>query len=73
MLIHIWSFAAVTIAGILLSVITHPEVFADNGSLPIYICYELVMVMVFLAELPFTYLVNNVLDTGLKKLKQLRV
>lgn len=66
MLIHIWSFAAVTIAGILLSVITHPKVFEGN-SVPIYICYEFVMIMVFLAELPFTYIINSVLDMGLNK------
>lgn len=56
---HIWSFAAVTIAGILLSIMTYhawqtPKMF--------YFTYELIILMIFMCELPFIYIINKIVS-----------
>ena len=71
MLVHIWSFTAVTLSGVFLAIITHQGVFEGHHK-TFYICYEFVMVMIFVAEVPFIWIINNVLDQGLNKQKQLK-
>ncbi len=57
MIWHIWSFALVAIAGILLCVATrHTWRHADW----FYVTYELIVVLVFLCELPFIYIISKV-------------
>jgi hypothetical protein len=60
---HIWSFAAVTFAGILLSIMTYhawktPKMF--------YFTYELIILMIFVCELPFIYIINKIVSQGIK-------
>ena len=56
---HIWSFMSVVIAGILLSVTTrHAFQHADW----FYFTYYLIVLLIFMCELPFIYIISRVID-----------
>lgn len=57
--LHVWSFASVILAGVLLSVSTlhsweHPSWF--------YATYEGIILTVFICELPFIYIINKIVS-----------
>ena len=56
---HIWSFAFVVISGTILCIATHAT-FHHAGWF--YFCYYLLLVCIFLTELPFIYILNNVIN-----------
>jgi hypothetical protein len=54
---HIWSFVLTTIAGIFLSIATHH---AWRHAKFFYLTYDMIIVMIFLCELPFLYIIHKV-------------
>ena len=59
MIIHIWSYFSVLVAGVLLSVTTRH---AWQHAKWLYFTYELIGVLIFLCELPFIFIINRVID-----------
>ena len=59
MIWHIWSFALVAIGGILLCVATRHTWQHANW---FYVTYELIVLLVFLCELPFIYIISKVVE-----------
>jgi len=59
MILHIWSFVSVVVAGTLLSIST---MHAWKKPTYFYATYESIVLMVFLCELPFIYIINKVVS-----------
>lgn len=59
---HIWSFASVVVAGVLLSVST---INAWDNPTWFYITYEGIVVVMFMCELPFIYIINKIVSQAL--------
>lgn len=62
MIWHIWSFASLTIDGILLSVTTRN---AWENPKWFYSAYTLIVLLVFFCELPFIYIVNRIVNQAI--------
>jgi len=67
---HIWSFAFVVITGVLVCIVTHAT-FHHPGWF--YFCYYLLLVCIFFTELPFIYILNNVINQALHKTRKSEV